>query len=112
MFILLKSVESIDEIFESIKGAPINKKLFISQSEAYPTGFALGDEDSSGTSLKMKVVLLLESDASSLYYKQEFQDEEQYKEIVSKIDQLKNIVPYENINEDEMMKKRKGYEYL
>lgn len=107
MFILLKGVENIDEIFELIQKAPINKKLFISQNEAYPAGFTLGDEDSLGTSLKMEVELLLESDSDSLHYIQEFQDEEQYKEVIMKINQLKETVPYEDISEEEMKKKRK-----
>lgn len=103
---MLNSAESIDDVFEWIQTESLlNKRLFISQNEVYPAGFTLGDEDSTGKSLKMEMILLVESDSDAVYYKQEFQDEEQYKEALAKINQLKKNVQFENISEEEMKEK-------
>ncbi|CAM3834482.1 hypothetical protein GCM10009865_52800 [Aeromicrobium ponti] len=105
----MKHADSLSEAVDFAKEES-QGRIFISQSEAYPGGMVLGDEDSaSGAPLKMKVQILAESQENSVYFQQEYEDEILYKEAVSQIEELKETTDYELLKPSEMEEKVQKY---
>ncbi len=105
----MKHADSLSEAVDFAKEKN-QGRIFISQSEAYPGGMVLGDEDSaSGAALKMKVQILAESQENSVYFQQEYEDEILYKEAVSQIEELKKTTDYELLKPSEMEEKVQKY---
>ncbi|WP_100331171.1 hypothetical protein [Bacillus xiapuensis] len=98
----MKQASSISEVIRFVKSHP-KAQLWVSQSESYPKGMLIGDEDSTaGTVLKMKIQILAQSPNSRLYFQEEYEDEEWYKEVIEQIERLKESFPVKNVMSSEL----------
>jgi hypothetical protein len=93
-------VDSIEELSTYAKKTEGDSWLLVSQSETYPAGFTLGDEDSSpGNTLKMKMQLLLETPDKNYYFTNQYEDEEIYKEAVNMMEELMQEVKSQTVEQ-------------
>ncbi len=95
---MMIKADSLEEMHRFAKQAGGDSWLIVSQNENYPAGFTLGDEDgAAGTTLKMEMQLLLETPEQNYYFANQYQDEELYKEAVSKLSELMEEVRSETV---------------
>lgn len=99
----MKTIADLDEMMDLIEKYKENGHLFISYTEAYPAGFTLGDEDSpGGTTLKIKMQLLLDTINHTYYFVQDVEDETTYKENLEKIEGIKKSIKFDIVEPDEL----------
>ncbi|WP_162287856.1 hypothetical protein [Indiicoccus explosivorum] len=99
------SVEELLEFADGAKGKGSQGTVFLLETEGLPDGPVVGDEDA-GTRAVQAVRVLLETEDGSMYYADEFEDMQLYKEALQQIEKLSEMYPVSRISEEEMEKKR------
>ena len=101
----MKKTATLSELKDHAEKAGSGGKLLFSQTEEYPGGLTLSDEDvQAGAALKMKVQFLLMAPDGQFYYEDRFEQVELFKEAQREIKELKELVPAEQVEASELEK--------
>ena len=98
-------IEEVLDFADSAREKGAGGTVFLLETEGLPDGPVVGDEDA-GTKAVQAVRLLLETDDGSIYYADEFNDMQRYKETLQQIEELSEDYEVRRISEEEMQEKR------
>lgn len=83
----------------------VNSTVYLQQKETAPGGTTFGDEDASGGKTLEKIRLLLKTTDDSMYYEDEFEDMDFYKDALVQLERLETYYPVERLSEEEIKQK-------
>ncbi|QHJ72181.1 hypothetical protein [Planococcus halotolerans] len=96
--------EVVDFADES-KRKGLEGTVYLQQKETAQGGTSFGDEDASGGKAVEKIRLLLETTDNSMYYEDEFEDMDFYKDALVQLERLETYFPIERLSEEEIKNK-------
>lgn len=96
--------EVVDFADES-KRKGLEGTVYLQQKETGQDETTFGDEDASGGKAIEKIRLMLETTDNSMYYEDEFEDMDFYKDALVQLERLETYFPIERLSEKEMKQK-------
>lgn len=99
------TISEVVELADEGKRQGLEGSVYLQQKETAQGGTVFGDEDASGGKAIEKIRLLLETSDKSIYYEDEFEDMDFYKDALVQLQRLETYYPIERLSEEEMKKK-------
>ena len=96
--------EVVDFADES-KRKGLEGTVYLQQKETGQDDTSIADEDASGGKAIEKIHLLLETTDNSMYYEDEFEDMDFYKDALVQLERLETYYPIERLSEEEIKNK-------
>lgn len=100
------SIAEVVDLADEGKRKGMDGTVYLHQKETAPGGTAVGDEDAGGGKVEEKIRLVLETGDDSIYYEDEFEDMDFYKDALVQLERLETYYPIERVTEEEIEKKR------
>ncbi|WP_084242775.1 hypothetical protein [Planomicrobium okeanokoites] len=99
------ALSEVVEFADESKRKGLEGTVYLQQKEAAQGGTSFSDEDASGGKAVEKIRLLLETTEDSMYYEDEFEDMDFYKDALVQLERLETYFPIERLSEEEMKQK-------
>ena len=100
------TLAEVVDLADKEKRKGVDGRVYLHQKETAPGDMPIGDEDAGGGKIEEKIQLLLETGDDSIYYEDEFEDMDFYKDVLVQLERLETYYPIKRVTEEEIEQKR------
>lgn len=100
------TLSEVVDLADKEKRKGVDGTVYLHQKETAPGDMPIGDEDAGGGKVEEKIRLLLATGDDSIYYEDEFEDMDFYKDALVQLERLETYYPFERVTEEEIKNKQ------